>query len=158
MSNIYFLRILASIHPEIWEIIGPYGPAFRSRVERVSLNPQPLPPKASFAFSAATMANELVRLAVESEVQGRPAAGFVKEFIDDWCGTPWPGKWPWPGPGPRSHEGPSPDPWDLAVGRVVGATVFASASGRLGTTALAKALEAGAEKLAEVASRAPTSL
>jgi len=153
MNTVQLLRVIAAIPPEAWDAIIPHGPVLRSRADLVSLNPQPLPPKDPFTVSAANMAQELVRIAVESEVQGKSAVGFVKEFIDDWCGTPWPRKWPSPRPGPR-HEGPQPDPWEVTLGRVVGATVFASASGRLGETELAKALQVGAEKLAEAAGRA----
>src|SRR5262249_39394183 len=60
----------------------------------------------------AEMAHEVVRLAVASEAQGGSSSAFVSEIIEDWCGTPWPRKWPWPGPRPDTEaEGPSPEPW-----------------------------------------------
>jgi hypothetical protein len=144
------LTIVAAIPPEAWDAIIPHGPVIRSRVDFVALNPQPLPPKDNFAVSAAMMATDLVRIAVEADVRGEPTA-FVKEFVDDWCGTPWPRKWPWPWPGPRPEEGPRPEPWDVQVGRVVGAAVLASAGSRLGQTELAKAFLDGAESLAQTA-------
>jgi hypothetical protein len=153
MNVIHLLRVIGAIPPEAWDAIIPHGPVYRSRADLASLNPQPLPPRDHFAVNAATMAHELVRMAVESEVQGKSSAAFVTEFVDDWCGTSWPRKWPWPGPGPRHGGGPHPDPWEVSVGRVIGATVFASASGRLGETELAKTLQAGAEKLADAAVR-----
>jgi hypothetical protein len=148
------LKIIATIRPEAWDAIIPHSPAVVSRAELAALNPQPLPPRDAFAVNAARMAHELVRIAIETEVRGESAAGFVTEFVDDWCGTPWPRKWPWPWPGPRPKEGSQPDPWDVSVGRVVGATVLASAGGRLGETKLAGAFLNGAEKLAEAAVRA----
>jgi hypothetical protein len=144
------LTIVAAIPPEAWDAIIPHGPVIRSRVDFVALNPQPLPPKDNFAVSAAMMATDLGRIAVEADVRGEPTA-FVKEFVDDWCGTPWPRKWPWPWPGPRPEEGPRPEPWDVQVGRVVGAAVLASAGSRLGQTELAKAFLDGAESLAQAA-------
>jgi len=153
MAAVQLLKIIAAIPPEAWDAIIPHGPAYRTRADLASLNPQPLPPRDSFAISAATMAHELVRLAVETEVRGESAAVFVKDFIDDWCGTPWPNKWPWPGPGPRPKEGGRADPLEVSMGRVIGATVLASAGGRLGETKLANALLNGAESLAEAALR-----
>jgi hypothetical protein len=154
MAAVQLLKIIAAIPPEAWDAIIPHGPAFRTRADLASLNPQPLPPRDSFAVGAATMAHELVRIAVETEVRGESAAIFVKDFIDDWCGTPWPHKWPWPGPGPRPKEGPRPEPWEVSIGRAIGATVLASAGSRLGETKLATVLLNGAESLAEAAVRA----
>jgi hypothetical protein len=152
-TAIQLLKIIGAIPPQAWDAIIPHGPAFRTRADLVSLNPQPLPPKDAFAVSAALMAHELVRIAVETEVRGQSAAVFVKEFVDDWCGTPWPHKWPWPWPGPRPQEGARPDPLEVTIGRVIGATVLASAGGRLGETKLGTALLDGAQNLAEAAVR-----
>jgi hypothetical protein len=153
MVAVQLLKIIAAIRPEAWDAIIPHGPAIRVRADLVSLNPQPLPPVDAFAVSAAMMAHDLVRIAVEAEVRGESSAGFVTELVDDWCGTPWPRKWPWPWPGPRGKEGPHPDPWEVNIGRVIGATVLASAGGRLGETKLSGALISGAEKLANAAIR-----
>src|SRR6516165_1555598 len=100
------------------------------------------------------MANEVVRLAVESEAQGASSSAFVSEIINDWCGTPWPRKWPWPGPGPRPGTeagGPVPEPWDVRTARVVGAVIFASAASRLSSSDLRTAFADGADRLAEAA-------
>src|SRR5262245_51373220 len=47
-QSLKILRMLARLHPELWEIIHPHEPAIavrvRARGEEVALNPQPLPP------------------------------------------------------------------------------------------------------------------
>ena len=98
---------------------------------------------------AAEMAHSVVRMAVESEVRGESAVAFVREFVDDWCGTPWPHRWPWPWPWPG--PGPDPDPWIVQTGRVVGAIVFASVGSRLAEGELRAAFLKGAEQLVETA-------
>ncbi|HEX2383481.1 MAG TPA: hypothetical protein VHI95_12640 [Acidimicrobiales bacterium] len=148
------LAHLGRIRPQAWDAIIPHGPRSRSRADWVSLNPQPLPPgppEEAILIGAAEMAHDIVRIAVESDLRGQAASGMIQEFIDEWCGTPWPRKWPWPWPGPRSGEGPQPDPWTLNTARLVGAIIFASAGSRLGEGELSSALQAGAERLAEVA-------
>jgi hypothetical protein len=140
------LIILARIDPIIWEAIGPHVPRqSASLAERVSLNPQPLPPGEAFVIGAAEMAHSISRMAIESEVRGESSIALVSGFIDDWCGTPWPHRWPRPGPDP------SPDPWLVQTGRVAGAIVFASVGSRLGEGELSKAFLDGAERLAEAA-------
>jgi hypothetical protein len=91
------------------------------------------------------MAHSVANLAVEADVRGEQSR-FVSELIDDWCGTPWPKKWPWPWPGP--HGAPDPEPW-IETGRAIGAIVFASVGARLGEGELSAALLEGAERLAE---------
>lgn len=156
------LAIIGRIHPEVWDLIwqGPlarsYGPRVRfvSALDRVALNPQPLPPRETLLAGAAEMAHEVAGLAVASAAQGTSSAAFVSEVIDDWCGTPWPRKWPWPWPGPRpgtEGEGPEPDPWDVRTARVVGAVIFASVASRLSSGDLRTAFAEGAERLAEAA-------
>ena len=154
MRPVTLLSVVAAIRPEIWDAIVPQGPLIRTRGDLVSLNPQPLPPAEAFLVGAAVMAHELVRIAVETEVTGGSSAGFVRDFIDDWCGTPWPRKWPWPGPGPRPGEGPSPEPWDVRTGRVIGAIVFASVGTRLADGELSAAFTDGADRLSEAALQA----
>ena len=143
------LSIIGTFHPELWDVIHPQGP-----LERVALNPQPLPPRETLLVGAAEMAHEVVRLAVASEAQGASSSAFVSEIINDWCGTPWPRKWPWPWPGPRPEteaEGPSPEPWDVRSARVVGAVIFASVASRLSGGDLRTAFADGADRLAEAA-------
>jgi hypothetical protein len=149
------LMVIGRINPRAWDALIPHGPAIRqaSRFERVALNPQPLPPREAFLVAAAQLANEVVRAAVA--LGGREGnAGLVSELVDDWCGTPWPRRWPWPWPGPRPDDdgrGPQPDPWDIATARAIGAIVFASTASRLGPGELRDVFERSAEQLAEAA-------
>jgi hypothetical protein len=150
------LSIIGTIHPEIWDAVIPHGPRVRvvSAFDKAALNPQPLPPRETLLAGAAEMAHEVVRLAVTSEAQGISSSAFVSEIIDDWCGTPWPRKWPWPWPGPRpgtEGEGPRPEPWDIQTARVIGAVIFASVSSRLSSGDLSTAFAEGADRLAEAA-------
>lgn len=100
----------------------------------------------------AEMAHEVVRLAVASEAQGGSSSAFVSEIIEDWCGTPWPRKWPWPGARPDTEaEGPSPEPWGVQTARVIGAVIFASAASYLSSGDLGTAVADGADRLVETA-------
>jgi hypothetical protein len=147
MNTTAFLAIIGRIPPQAWDAIIPHGArvSVRNPAELVALNPQPLPPREAYLVAAAEMAHSVASLAVEADVRGEQS-GFVSEFIDDWCGTPWPKKWPWPWPGPG--EGPDPEPW-IETGRAIGAIVFASVGARLGEGELGTALLEGAEQLAE---------
>jgi len=152
MSASLFLSIIARIHPEVWDvIINPFRGG--SRFDEVALNPQPLPPAESFLVSAAEMAHQIARIAIESEVAGLSSSGLVSELVDDWCATPWPRKIPFPWPGPRPDKGPLPEPWVVQTARMVGALVFASIGSRLADGDLAKTLLDGADRLNEVAIR-----
>jgi hypothetical protein len=153
MSTVTLLSVIARISPQVWDAIVPQGPLIRGRLDQPStLNPQPLPPAEKFLTFGAGMAHELVRLAVETEIRGESSAGFVRELIDDWCRTPWPSKWPSPWPGTPRGEGPSPEPWDVAAARVVGAVIFASAGFRLAQSEeLGAVFAKGAERLCEAA-------
>ena len=101
MNTTAFLALIGRIPPQAWDAIIPHGArvSVRNPAEFVALNPQPLPPREAYLVAAAEMANSVAALAVEADVRGEQS-GFVSEFIDDWCGTPWPKKWPWPWPGP----------------------------------------------------------
>jgi hypothetical protein len=103
-----------------------------------------------FQAAAAKMARGLVDMAVETEVRGGSASDMVREFVDEWCGTPWPHRWPTPWPG-RDPDGPSPEPWDVWTARVIGAVVLASAGARLPAGDLGATFAKGAEQLAEAA-------
>lgn len=151
MSASASLSIIARIHPEVWDVIvNQYRPGGR-RYERAGLNPQPLPPAEAFLVSAAETAHEIAHIAMHSELTGRSASDLVRELVDEWCGTPWPRKFPWPWPGPRPNEAPVPDPWIVSTGRMVAALVFAQVGSRLSDGDLAKSLMDGAERLNEAA-------
>jgi hypothetical protein len=148
------LSIVGRIRPEALDAIIPHSPAvgrWTSGFDRVALNPQPLPPREGFELGAVDLAHEIVRIAVAEEARGGSAVSLVSEIIDDWCGTPWPKKFPWPWPGPRRGEGPHPEPWDVATARVIGAVIFASVADRLADDKLAQTFSEGAERLAEAA-------
>lgn len=57
-------------------------------------------------FITAVLANEQVVAVRDGEFGGRSAFGTIAEFVDDWCGTGWPRKFP-----------PLPKPWwwDLVI-------------------------------------------
>lgn len=153
MDTVGLLVVLGRIPPQAWDAIIGHGPLIRNRWERVALNPQPLPPSDPLFTGAALMAQEVVGLAVESDLRGESTADVVRQLVDDWCDTPWPRRWPWPWPGPRPDEGPLPDPWKIDVGRAIGAVVFASAGSRLADGDVRTALLEGAQRLADVAAR-----
>lgn len=150
-QTIDLLSLVARLHPSIWDAINPHGPVVRTVADRVALNPQPLPPGPDpFLVAAAGMATELAGLAVAADVRGESSGEWVGELIDDWCGTPWPRKWPWPWPGPRRDHDAVVDPETVAQARIVGAIVFASLGDRLEGDLGAAFLE-GAGRLAEAA-------
>lgn len=154
MGHYALLSLIARIHPAAVDAIHPHGPLMRDRYSLVALNPQPLPPEPPpdrFLIEAALMARELTRLAIEADLRGEESTRVLSEVIDDWCGTPWPRKWPWPWPGPRPQEGPHPDPWRINTARIIGALVLADHASRLGEGDLSNALAQGAERLTEAA-------
>jgi hypothetical protein len=155
MNTVSLLSMVARIHPEAWDAVIPRWQGRLTRGDLVSLNPQPLPPGPppdTVLLEAAAMSHELVRFAVEADIRGENAMDRVYAMVDDWCGTPWPGKWPWPWPDPRDAGGPHPDPWQVDRARLVGAIVFASAASRLADGEVKSALAGAAERLAEAAS------
>jgi hypothetical protein len=144
------LLMLIARMPEALDALHPHGPLVLNKGSaRVALNPQPLPAREAIVLGAATMARDVARLAVETDVQGGRASVWLVDFIDDWCGTPWPHKWPWPLPGPGPD--PDPHPWDVAMSRLIGAVVFASVGAGLGECELEMTLLEGADRLAIVA-------
>lgn len=154
MSYSTLLIHISRINPAIYDAIFPHGPLMRDRYDSITLNPQPLPPKAAaqeLQLEAGFMARELIRLAVEADIRGEDPARMVSQLIDDWCATPWPRKWPFPWPGPGPTNGPVPDPWEVNAARIVGATIFASYASRLGEGPLREVLIDGSERLAQVA-------
>ncbi|WP_157556044.1 hypothetical protein [Nocardia acidivorans] len=172
MSYSKLLAIAARLHPQIWEVIAPCGPARQKRLtasERVSSESQSIPPGLEFLAGVAELAHGDVRtaLALNTAVNSAPAdaVDYITGITLDWqeCGTRWP-CWPWPGPFPGggSEDGPYPLPWDVAPIKVIVAVVFASAAARLGAyeqsaagtaeyVALGRAFAASADKLAGTA-------
>ncbi|QBR92938.1 hypothetical protein [Nocardioides euryhalodurans] len=151
-QTVRLLALLGRVRPEVFDAFPPHGPVLRDRFEAVGLNPQPLPPRDPLVVGAVTMAGRVATLAVEADVRGEEPARWVRDFVADWCETPWPRRWPWPGPGP-GPDGPQPDPWSVNAARVAGASVLASVAAGLGAGELRDALAHGAEQLADVAGR-----
>jgi hypothetical protein len=148
------LHLVARLHPSIWDVINPHGPAVQQIADRVTLNPQPLPPGPDpFVLAAARMANEFAGLAVAADIRRESPKEWVAEFVDDWCGTPWPSKWPWPWPSPRPDHDTAVDPDTVSQARLVGAIIFASLGSRLGDRDLSATFLDGAEQLVEAAVR-----
>lgn len=137
------LALLGVISPQAWDAIIPHNHGWLNR----SPEPQQLAPPDAFIVGAAQMTREVTRIAVEAEVRGQSSPAMLQEWVGEWCGTPWPRKWPWPGP----HPDPDPDPWMIGAGRIVGALVLTSVAARLGETELATALLEGADALTEAA-------
>ncbi len=97
------LAIIGRVHPAIYDVVFPHGPA--GRFGAVALNPQPLPPH---AFGS-VMAVEFARNVAMAERFGLPSKALFDE-LDDWCPTKprkikLPKGWPWPPPEPE----PGPD-------------------------------------------------
>ncbi|MDQ4488812.1 hypothetical protein RBS60_01220 [Sinomonas sp. ASV486] len=152
MANYELLSVIARLRPEAWDAIIPRS-AFRSnRLAAVALNPQPLPPGPpdDLATAAARMTQRLIHLAIEADIRGEDSAGWLTEFVDDYCGS-WPHKWPVPWPGSGPEHGAQPDPWRLQEARAASAIILASTASRLGEGRLQAALRDGAEKLADAA-------
>lgn len=104
-----FLRFLAARNAYIWEVIGGGPLGHNGALEKVALNPQPLPP--------AEIGAALVSVLAERAAVAGSYARFVED-VDDWCGTGWPHHIPVPKP-----HGPSP--WELFLGAAVAATELA---------------------------------
>ena len=129
--------------------------AFHRNSGITQLQPQPLPPVELFQVAAADMAHEFARLAVEADITGHSGSSIISEFVDEWCGTPWPHSWPiprphiGPAPHPRPNEGPLPDPWVVQSARIIGAIILADIGSRLGAGDLRESLLSGSERLFE---------
>ncbi len=120
-DSMRLLRMLANLHPELWEIIHPHEPALAAAIGRrrpgdeVALNPQPLPPKEIAAAVMSTVA-AVVNASIVAQYLDRDPAGVLADVGDDWCPTrpqpkiPWPRRFPTPWP-----PGPDPDPREIEI-------------------------------------------
>jgi hypothetical protein len=102
-------------------LAGPQPQPWRQRVSSldwVSLNPQPLPPRISWAQVAARAIVSEIRSrmalmqSLPEEFHGRMVEGIhanMGELVADWCGTE-PRRWPIPIPIPPWPWPPDPDP------------------------------------------------
>jgi len=96
-------RVIAEKHPEIWDVIGGDPQA------RVSLNPQPLPPRSAFLASIILEFTERMTLVAEiADLIPRPGgergiiivSGHVAKFVDEICINGLHVRWPLPWPAP----------------------------------------------------------
>jgi hypothetical protein len=96
-------RLIAEKHPEIWDIIGGDPSA------RVSLNPQPLPPRSAFLAAVIQEFSErMTDVAQLADLLPHAGAergiiivgGHVARFVDDICGNGLRVRWPLPWPPP----------------------------------------------------------
>ncbi len=118
-ESMRLLRMLANLHPELWEIIHPHEPALAAAIGRlrpgvrVGLNPQPLPPK-ELAASVLSTVTAIAGAAAVAQYLDRDPAAILADVGDDWCPTrpqpkiPWPRRFPVPWP-----PGPDPDPREI---------------------------------------------
>lgn len=100
------LAALAARHPEILDALG----GGHSYGDTVSLNPQPLPPRAAFiqalARTVASRAELLQEISDAMRGEGDEhgiiiVSGYLARFADDYCGTVVKLKYPFPGPRPH---------------------------------------------------------
>jgi len=97
----------------LWTALNPQplppGPDFHSDLAWVALNPQPLPPEPDpyrSAFAARAVITRAAAQADFAEMLGNKGSengiivvgGKVSDIVDEWCGTPVPGRH---GPGPH---------------------------------------------------------
>src|SRR5215212_1986011 len=116
---VQLLRLLARLHPELWEIIHPHLPLIdggaRSRpAERfaeVALNPQPLPPRVELRVAVQRTARAVADATIAAHLAGRDAGEVLQQVGDDWCPNPPGPKIPWPRHWP--HPWPSGEPYPI---------------------------------------------
>jgi hypothetical protein len=96
------LAFIVSLRPEISDAVNPH-----SLIERVGLNPQPLPPRQAFLISMARIvidrAQMMQEIADSARSQGEQqgiiiVGGYLARFADDLCPDIFRLKWPF---GPR---------------------------------------------------------
>jgi hypothetical protein len=100
-------RVIAEKHPEIWDVIGGDPQA------RVSLNPQPLPPRSAFVAGIVLEFTERMTLVAEiADLIPRPGGergiiivgGHVAKFVDELCVNGLHIRWPLPWPAPNWYS------------------------------------------------------
>jgi hypothetical protein len=146
-------RIIAEKHPEIWDVIGGDPQA------RVSLNPQPLPPRSAFLAGIVLEFTERMTLVAEiADLIPRPGgepgliivAGHVAKFVDDLCVAHLHVRWPLPWPAPPWFSDTLNGPDLIVMGTQFQQSAAISMDRDLGRTfadAAHALLEAGAARL-----------
>jgi hypothetical protein len=92
-----FLYLIAKINPQAWDAIIPHGPKISAAAREYMIA------MALKGFSA-ELSNRAVsgRLAnVQKRLVASAGSRLAADYgDDDWCGTPWPKRFPFPEPGP----------------------------------------------------------
>jgi hypothetical protein len=106
MSKVSFLRVLARLHPNVWEWIDPHLPIISvgRSFDRVELNPQPLPPLERLASRVQGATRAIADVVIGASYVGADVDGMLREIGDELCPRPpgppipWPRRWPTPWP------------------------------------------------------------
>jgi len=145
------LEFLASVDDRVGEVVvgRPQGVRLHQHGDYASLNPQPLPPHGAGRMLMSLMERGIII------VSGRdPSAqeAFLQD-VEDWCGTPWPRRWPWIGPGPVPEPHPEAGRHDDfgRAARVGGALAAAEIAARYPEGELKDVFEKAAQRLTEAA-------
>jgi hypothetical protein len=94
------LALAVSLQPEISDALKPH-----SLIERVGLNPQPLPPRQAFLTALTQIVIDRAELIAEianaTGGQGEQhgiiiVSGYLARFADDFCATGFKPRWPFP--------------------------------------------------------------
>ena len=99
------------VRQAVERVLGPRSESWREGdgIDRVALNPQPLPPRSLFLaalsqglISSTELLQEFAGAMFESEERGIIIiGGYVNRFIDDFCGNGFRVNWVVPGPPPH---------------------------------------------------------
>jgi hypothetical protein len=166
-SSAQLLRVLARLHPELWEVIHPHVPVLvlgrsagsgpSGHGAEVELNPQPIPPGVELRLAVQRTATAVADAAIAAQVAGHDAGAILQDAGDDFCQTPhskipWPRHWPHPWP-----DEPYPIAPDLATPAVQAqaALVFQSYASGIADEHLTSAFAAVADRLIGAALEAP---
>jgi hypothetical protein len=128
----------ASLRPEIFDALKPH-----TLIERLGLNPQPLPPRQAFLTSLTQIVTDRAELIAEigdaGGGQGEQhgiiiVSGYLARFADDFCATGFKPRWPLPNP---------PPPWFVKELDGVDLLLIAAQLDQAATEAFSQALRQG---------------
>lgn len=157
------LRLLARLHPELWDVINPHGPILAGRthhqvtdrLSEVALNPQPLPPISELRLAVQRTARAVADATIAAQVAGREPDEVLQEVGDDWCPTPpdrklpWPRRWPHPWPPGEPY--PIDPEFATAAVQAEAAIVFQSYGSSIADERLSAAFSQLADRLFDAA-------
>jgi hypothetical protein len=165
------LRLFAKLRPEIWEVIGggPQGwgisrlpqdpqpwrqrPATSPVPDPWRQGPHPEPWRLGLQLSSVQLTQRIAETAALMATQGTDPRSFIKQVVDDWCGTkvpskPFPPKWPIPKWG-NNPDGLANE--DVALVFAAASASFASLAGDVEDENIRSALDEAADVTAEQA-------